>query len=154
MVSNSDIPDQIEYWFPKLLHTGYAVTSPIDKRYNCFAHAAGDANNFWDPESTMAGYYWPTPATRQRTLPAFREAYETLGYTQCDQESYEEGFTKVAIFAKDNKPTHASLQIGPGLWSSKIGRHADISHDLRSLCGPRYGDVALILKRPGSPSPE
>jgi hypothetical protein len=38
--------------FPSLRVGGYRITSPVDKRYNCVAYAAGDAANWW----------WPAPA--------------------------------------------------------------------------------------------
>jgi hypothetical protein len=98
--------------------------------------------------------YWPPSVPRERTLAAYQQAFENLGYTACDEEIYEEHTDKVALFAEANTPTHASRQLDSSLWTSKLGRNVDVTHELRGLCGQLYGDVARILSRPKTKTTE
>jgi hypothetical protein len=88
-------------------------------------------------------------------LDAYREAFETLGYSVCNDDSLEEGIEKVAIFLHPAKgPSHAARQLPSGLWTSKLGKIEDISHPLRQIEGANYGIVALImcrLRHPATP---
>ena len=133
--------------FPGLRNNIFDITSPPDKKYNCIAWAAEDTNNFWWPER---GGYWPRESPRIVTLDAFVAAFETLGYTVCGNELYEEGLVKIAIFVRDEgSPTHAARQLPNGRWTSKCGRYKDIKHELIALCGPKpaYGNIACYMKK-------
>ncbi len=61
--------------------------------------------------------------------------------------SFEVGFEKVAIFAKNGVPTHAARQIDEHCWTSKLGGNVDIEHELKSIEGATYGNVVRYLKR-------
>ena len=143
-MSGSDIESR----FPKLKSTGYKVTSPCDKRYNCFAWAAGVSESWWDPDPIFSYSFWPPGVTRAYSIPAYRVAYESLGYKECASLDLEHGFQKVVIFSKGDTPTHAARQLESGLWTSKLGPNVDITHELESLAGDLYGKVAYILKKP------
>ena len=82
-------------------------------------------------------------------MEAFVAFYESLGYEVCDGPGPEKGFLRVAIFVKDDEPTHASRQLPTGKWTSKIGRDGpDIEHeDLSCIEGPSYGYVCVFLRR-------
>ncbi len=141
-----------EVRFPNLNRDEYRVTSPASDRYNCIAWAAGDADNWWwpdpDPDSDS---YWPATAPREETLASFRTVFESLGYRECATAEPEPGFEKVAIYAKDDLPTHAARQLPNGSWTSKLGEWQDIEHQsLNALTGMAsiYGEVALLLRRP------
>ena len=135
----------VEIEFPNLACTKYQITSPQDKKYNCIASAANDNEKFWWP----IGGYWPPNVPRTETLDAFIRAYSTMGYSPCKNGSREMGFEKVAIYAdSNNKPKHAARQIGKDMWTSKLGRNIDISHELKGLEGISYGKSVLFLKRP------
>ena len=81
-------------------------------------------------------------------MDAFVQAFRTLGYEPCAGADLEEGFEKVAIFALNGVPTHASRQLPSGRWSSKLGVEQDIEHEVEGLVGTEYGDVGILLKRP------
>src|SRR5438876_8880982 len=93
----------LEVTFPLLSQTGYQVTSEKSKIYNCIAWAAGDTERWWWPLPEIAEVYWPAGAPRSETLDAFRAAFATLGYGECDQDHAEVGFQKIALFADPAK---------------------------------------------------
>jgi len=127
-------------------------TSPEDDRYNCVAWAAGDTSRWWWPVASPA--YWPQNVPRCEDLEAFEKAFEKIGYSSCSTQEYELGAEKVAIYAKEGKPTHAARQLDTGHWTSKIGESIDIQHHtLSGLEGECYGSVALILSRSKSLNP-
>lgn len=79
-------------------------------------------------------------------------AFQIVGnYRPTDNGRYERGFEKIAIYAKDGKPTHVARQIGADRWTSKLGRGVDIEHDnLERLAGDsnsEYGSVVKFLVR-------
>jgi len=134
--------------FPGLRNSIFDITSDPDKKYNCIAWAADDTNNYWWPAGRG---YWPSGAPRIVTLDAFISAFGTMGYRVCENDLYEEGFVKIAIFVRENgSPTHAARQLPNGKWTSKCGKYKDIEHDLNALCGlhPAYGKIACYMKKP------
>jgi hypothetical protein len=135
------------------------VTSKATTQYNCIAWAAGDVLNNWWPDEMDIGF-WPARVSREETLPAFVQAYETLGYKLCLDDSLQEGHEKVAIFGigpeGSETPTHAALQLKSGEWTSKLGPFEDISHkSVHDVRGPVYGRVLcyMIRRRPTAPNP-
>ena len=140
----------IEEIFPALAKGGFQVTSPVDKRYNCIAYAAGDTAKWWWPfPENVAEVYWPAGVQRAETLAAFRDALATVGFTECSTDDLEPHVEKIALFAnKDSVPLHAARQRIDGRWVSKLGEREDIEHALRDLEGDAYGAVAMIMQRP------
>lgn len=138
--------------FPNLALSGYRVTSPSALEYNCIAWAAEEHDRWWWPDA-MGGGYWPAGVHREETLPAFISAYEQLGYSVCENASFESGFLKVAIYAKGSDPTHAARQLSSGRWTSKLGPDVDLEHALDGLAGDVYGTVAVVMKRPIAANP-
>lgn len=134
-------------WFPKLRKRRHEFTSVRTVSYNCIAWAASEQHRVWWP-SIMPGAYWPRAAPRVETIEAFVAAFATIGYQSCEGDSLEQGFEKVAIFAKDGKPTHAARQLSDGIWTSKLGKSVDVSHALGGLKGDKYGEPVHFLKRP------
>lgn len=137
---------------PHISPNEYEITSPATSDYNCIAWAAEEDDSWWDP--TDLDEYWPDGVPRELTLEAFILAYQTLGYFPCNNSELEEGFQKIAIYAKQDsvedagQPTHVARQLLNGQWTSKIGDFEDIEHELDSLTGYYYGEVVQILKRP------
>lgn len=138
------------------------ATSPSTPIYNCIAWAASDTNNWWWP--TLNGF-WPANVPRELTLEAFELAYNTLGYSRCDNENLESGYEKIAIYVDNNNiPQHAARQLQNGTWTSKLGKNIDVEHDLHELRQhvldlsrnqqkpTDYGVVRLILKRSLGPA--
>ena len=137
----------IEINCPRLINVGYLITSPPTKTYNCFAWAAGRTDRWWEPD-LQNQYYWPPEAPRELTKDALSKAFESLGYFPCENENYEEEFEKIAIFFKEEEPTHAARQLDSGKWTSKLGEFEDIEHPtLEALSGYYYGYDIVILRR-------
>lgn len=139
---------RVERHFPALRSSDYDLTSPQDGRYNCVAWAAGDNSKWWDP-SGGGGTYWP-PGLPVRNFEVseysqpYIEAFESLGYEECDSSDFEEGFEKVAIF----EVAHVARQLPNGRWASKLGEMEDIEHDrLKSMEGGPYGHVVSVMRR-------
>ena len=85
--------NDIESAFPGLASSGYSITSDDSSLYNCIAWAAEDQTAFWWPDPQMQ-YYWPIGVRREVSVDAFVEAYQTLGYLPCDDNTLERGFEK------------------------------------------------------------
>lgn len=145
------IVEEIENLFPGLQGSTYRITSPRDDSYNCIAWAAGDTQSWWWP-AVGDNLFWPGGVPGVETLPAFQQAFESLGYAVCPTEDMEAGFEKIALFADaQGLPLHAARQLPDGRWTSKLGELEDIEHALRDLEGAAYGTVALLMKRPQTP---
>jgi hypothetical protein len=140
----------LETLFPGLKGSGFSVTSPPTLAYNCIAWAAGDTTIWWwpDPDEENDAVFWPANVAREETLPAFLEAFATLGYEPCSSQDLEDGFEKIALFAlPDGAPTHAARQLLTGNWTSKLGALEDIEHPLHAVSGAEYGVVVQVLRR-------
>lgn len=138
----------METIFPMLRSSVYKITSPATIAYNCIAWAAGESDKCWWPDP-FNQYYWPSGILREVTIKAFINAFELLGYSICEDASYETGYEKVAIYTKiDGMPTHAARQIDPEKWTSKLGQCEDIEHDINALSGDQYGQPVIYMKRP------
>jgi hypothetical protein len=132
--------------FPHLAEEGFRETSPASSRYNCIAWAVGATDAWWWP-SPETVHYWPAGVPREETLAAFLEAFATVGFQPAEDGEWEPKFEKLALYARDGKPTHAARQLADGTWTSKLGKHVDISHTLRGIEGPVYGQVVAFMKR-------
>jgi hypothetical protein len=96
----------------------------------------------------MGVSFWPKDVARQASIDAFSEAFGSEGFEICSDSRLEEGFEKIAIYAKpDGTPTHAARQRPNGDWTSKLGMAEDIEHELTNLEGKVYGTVRLLMKR-------
>jgi len=141
---------QLEDNFPRLQGSGYRITSPAERRYNCIAWASRDMSDWWWPD-LLGTAHWPLEVPRAVTLEAFQLAFATLGYVVCQDAEHEPGLEKIALYAtSDGIPTHAARQLPNGGWTSKLGRMEDIEHGLHDLEGTAYGAVALVMKRAAS----
>jgi hypothetical protein len=128
-----------------------AITSVATDEYNCIAWAMDDQSNFWWPNGSG---FWPGRLKGQAfapTLAVFHAAFATRGYSPCVDSTLEPGFEKVALYAKGLEITHAARQLASGFWTSKLGRHVDVEHELGQIEGPAYGTVIAYLSRPRPP---
>jgi hypothetical protein len=132
--------------FPLLESEGFAETSPASPDYKCIAWTAGRTDVAWWPDPQGVGY-WPPSAPRSETLEAFCRAFESIGYAPCADGAPESGFEKIALYAQEGRPKHAARQLADGSWTSKLGKHIDITHTLRGVEGPVYGQVHSFVKR-------
>jgi hypothetical protein len=134
--------------FPGLTDDNHKKTSDFDPRYNCIGWAAGTKLFWWPKPAQGMNRYWPPGVPQNETIEAFVKAFEFKGYTECADGSFEAGFEKVALFAKNDVPKHAARQVDEYCWTSKLGSHFDIEHELKSVEGDHYGKVVRYLKRP------
>jgi hypothetical protein len=131
----------------------FRISSDACTSYNCVAFAAGDTQRVWEPMGstalTPAGTYWPPGVVALSTVSAHVAAFESIGYELCDSLAFEDGYEKIAIFTQVNgTPVHAARQLGPNLWTSKIGAAEDIEHESPDrLAGTWYGQPAVFLRR-------
>ncbi|WFU68582.1 hypothetical protein [Bradyrhizobium sp. CB2312] len=123
------------------------MTSDIDPRYNCIAYAAGETHRRWWP-IFHPDYYWPPGAPKINSIASFVAAFQTLGYVECVDGTFEKGFEKVAFYALNGVPTHAARQIGSGKWVSKLGDGFDIQHLPDAVSSGIYGQIEKYMKRP------
>lgn len=133
--------------FPYLSSNNYSVESPESDNYNCIAWACGlDDRTFW-PDNEY--HEWPPDLPQDDAMVSFVAFFERAGYQICDSPDCEEDFEKIAIFAKDNEPTHATRQLVSGKWASKMGYEGvDIEHDaLENIEGPGYGRATIFLRK-------
>jgi hypothetical protein len=140
----------LENFFPQLVGTAYAVTSPATYNYNCIAWAAGVTDGWWWPDP-MGVSSWPAGARREETVDAFVEVFQALGFVPAADDTLEPDTEKIALYAIGIVPKHVARQLSNGRWTSKLGPLEDIEHTLDGLVGAWYGSVARILKRPIKP---
>lgn len=138
----------LEVCIPELEGWDYEVTSDFDFGYNCIAYTAGDEERIWWPLDDES-VYWPVGAPFECTVNAFVRAYELIGYGRCEDDSFDAGYDKIALYlGEDGNPRHAALQVDGLYWKSKLGRLHDIKHPLRALEGSTYGHPTVFLRRP------
>ena len=98
--------------FPDLEKIGYEITSPETRKYNCIAWAAESTTRKWWPDPLKLGF-WPPKVPREETLEAFMQAFGTLGYHPCADGTQEDGFQKIALFAKKESPDQSESRLVP-----------------------------------------
>lgn len=142
-----DTNAELERDWPNLADTQYYITSPHTPDYNCFAWATEESDRWWSPLPEN-DYYWPEGIPRKVSLKAFTNAYETVGFSACENGEIEPDIDKLAIYVtSDGKPQHVVRQLPSGLWTSKLGRLEDITHELSGLEGKLYGIVQKFMAR-------
>jgi hypothetical protein len=136
--------------FPNSLHDNFYKTSEQTWDYNCIAWAYGINNKWLWPirSSFLPNAYWPPTIPAIVHINSFIELFKEIGYEVCDNDQLENGFEKVAIFEKNNTPTHAAKQLPDGLWSSKLGPFFDATHTLNCTDGGEYGQATVFMRRP------
>ena len=100
---------------PGLMKSGFQITSPESRVYNCVAWAAGDITDWW---SRNRQFYWPEWAPRLPETEALVQVFAGLGYTVCDSAEKEPDFDKVALYDLDGEWQHAARQLEDGRWTS------------------------------------
>ena len=132
--------DWIDEEFPGI---DYKVTSEQDSVYNCIAWAAGHDDDWWSHDED---YYWI--GERGADIQNLVELFGALGYVECDSDTREAGYVKVALYSDGGDWTHAARQLESGRWTSKLGIYEDIEHESpQDLRGDLYGEVHCIMRR-------
>lgn len=136
----------VQRLFPNLTDDNHLVMSPETDNYNCIAWAYEVSNKRMWPGAP--DYYWPSEVTETDELATLVQLYLHEGYEKCENGESEEGYKKVAIYVKEDCPSHAALQLESGRWTSKLGDLQDIQHDtLQALEGEEYGKASIFLKK-------
>ena len=78
---------------------------------------------------------------------AFEALFAAQGWVEAADDSLEQGFEKIALYANRGTITHAARQLPAGEWTSKLGRDVDIAHSVGELDGPQYGAVIKFYKK-------
>lgn len=140
-----DSRKEIEGWFPNIVGKHFKIVSKDDRDFNCVSFTL-DIEDGWMWTNTEIWPYQHVP--RNLRIESFKLLYEYYGYKICENDSYEEGYSKIAFYAKDNYPEHASKQF-ENVWRSRCGKYI-IEHELEWLCGNSkysYGNIAFIMKK-------
>ena len=150
-MSSQSESQSLYIYFPHLNSSNHRITSPKSRDYNCVAWAAGiDDQQIWPngAEDLASEVVWPDDVRNDESVEAFIAYFESIGYFACDNSTLEDGFVKIAIFVKDDYPTHISRQLSTGKWSSKMGiDDVDIEHDdLDCISGGTYGEATVYMR--------
>jgi len=135
--------------FPRLQVDLSAITGPSTRDYNCLAWALEFTDDWWWPTGQKGG--WDEGVVREETVGAFVQLFGKRGYVDCDNAELEAGYTKIAIYVKERRPTHVARQLTDGFWTSKLGEGPCVTHrtlqSLEGIYNTGYGLVAVVMKR-------
>jgi len=141
--------NNVEIWHPKLIGKNYKI---IESKYNladfnCIAYSL----DFFDRWCGASEKSWPyNILSRSPKLENYIKYYKIFGYDVCNNDEYEVGYEKVALYIDNsNCINHASKQYY-NMWRSKLGKFFIIEHELEWLTGfdaDNYGNIGVILKR-------
>lgn len=151
------IKNELICYFPELKNDkDFDITSKATSKYNCIAWAY-NINDRWMWPNTgnydfLDGvHYWPTDEIQLPSIENFIKAFRLKGYECCDNGDFEQGYRKIALYARPDKwdiCTHASRQKNNGCWTSKLGENCDIQHGTPyTIESAAYGKVRCFMKR-------
>ena len=120
--------------FPNLNDANHRKIGDRSDQYNCIAWAAGRRDQWWEAQDDpLPGrvYYWPENAPPDDRVTSLIVAFESIGYSICDDGSLVDGVEKIAIYARAGREVyeHAARQLENGKWTSKMGELEVIEHD-------------------------
>lgn len=113
------IKQRLKISFPGLrTDKRFDVTSKASSKYNCIAWAYNIDNKWMWPNTGKfifldGVHFWPTKEIQPATIDSFMKAFQLIGYECCDNGEFEEGYQKIALYAKPsnwNECTHAARQ--------------------------------------------
>ena len=139
--------DLIEELFPRLNPTNYTIMACASIKYNCVAWAVGDIGRWWESGAPTKGLFWPHGIGDSDSVDDWTDLFRLHGYTVSDNQDYESGFEKIAIYADDEGAQHVAQQLQGGKWSSKLGELSGVEHTSLAVLEGTYGKVVRILKR-------
>lgn len=133
--------------FPLSRNFPFIITSPETSSYNCIAWAYGISDKRMWPNSRY--YWWPPGVSNKLDLNSFEELFKSIGYENCADDSFENGYLKIAIYTKKNgEPTHAARQLPDGNWTSKLGDSYDVQHTIEGMSNGYYENATSFMRRP------
>lgn len=126
----------------------FSPESPVDYIYNCIAWAMG-TNVIWVGGNLIPWYWWPKSVPLSEDKQCLVDAFKALGFEECNDDTFEEGYRKVALYAIGVKWTHAARVLDSNLYHSKFGCNCDGFHSSNPLLfdGTCYGRVFKYMKR-------
>ena len=130
--------------FPDLaFDKSFKVTSDCNRLYNCIGFAIG-YQDLWisTVRDNIPWFWWPDAAPYDDLQDSLVRTFEYFGFEVCNNDMPEEGYDKVALYAKDGRWKHAARIIGSGVYHSKLGECFDIFH--------RDGDVLNLSTDPNN----
>ena len=138
----------VNYYWENLNNANSKPKSDYNPIYNCIAFVANIEDTKWWP-IREDGFDWPVGFPLEETVENFIYTFQgALGYELCESNSLEDGYEKLALYVKDNEPTHMAKQLVTGRWISKLGKFEDIEHDFaETLNGRAYGEARYFLKK-------
>jgi hypothetical protein len=111
--------------FPSLRDSRHRITSSPTDEYNCVAWVPRELDRWYDPE-----LFWPDDIPKpdgDDDLDCYVALFESWGFERCEDERYEDGFLKIAVYTVGQSFQHVAKQLRDGSWSSKGG----VLHDFR-----------------------
>lgn len=125
------------------------LTSRQTWDYNCIGLVVGDFL-WWHPEISR-DYYWPEEIPRNYWLKTYLTALATVGFSECRNHKFTQGFQVAAVYAAGGLFKHIATQIAPDVWKSKLGDYEDLEHSLKGIEGRGYGKFSTFIVRPAPP---
>ena len=163
MLNSDENRNKIIKSFPKLVgDKDFKIVGDQSPNYNCFAWAANHKDTIWQPMRIGlrplhildgVSFDWPFDAAEDTKLSTMIMIFSKLGYKECSDGEYEEGFRKVVLYGTEEEVTHAGRQLvngkEKGKWTSKLGLSFEIIHgDPTTIEGKDYGLVISYLRMP------
>lgn len=148
--------------FPALAKDAFfCITSPATPIYNCIAFAMGFNDRWVDNRTDIPGHWWPPECECDNSPNSLIAAFKYMRFIECDDESPEDGFDKVALYMLDEhidpisgvlipaQWTHAAKVLSNNEFHSKMGEENDIHHSAGAVfAGTCYGRIYQFMKRP------
>lgn len=145
--------------FPRAAIGHIHATSPATEEYNCIAWAIDTDRYFiWPDEDGFLP--WPPTLPRTPDLATFTAFFNLAHFRDSPPpENDFAAFEYVAIYGQNGLVEHAARLLPAGLWTSKLGDKADISHRMAAdIVNDEYGQILKFMRRPrrigGYPLPE
>ena len=148
--------------FPALASDSkFAISSPINKSYNCLAWAYQMLKDRWmwppiDEYGNSIQFldgapWWPSGVSIGLDIQCLVDAFSAKGFVRTDTWTHEDGFIKVALYynPQNGHMTHAARESRTErFWMSKLGEECDIHHGTPfTIEGNIYGKVYCFMKK-------
>ncbi|MFS4448699.1 hypothetical protein [Maribacter sp. 2307UL18-2] len=147
--------------FPNLASDShFKIVDGPNPNFNCIAWAGNRSDVWWQalpidkrPMFRFDGVQvdWPFEVEDEFSIKTLIDLFTHLKYESCSDDSYEEGYRKIAFYQLNGDATHASRQLvsppNTGIWTSKLGPSFTINHGSPfTIESPLYGKVCHFMK--------
>jgi len=162
LLNNQENKNRIIELFPDLLNDpSFEIIDGPNPNYNCIAWAANIKDAWYQnlphdkrPTFRFDGvkFDWPFDAPDEFSINSLTQIFTYLGYEECQNGTYIEGYKKVVFYQKDGVATHAARQLTfgkhKGKWTSKLGPFFCIVHGTpESIINNTYGEPIFFMKK-------